>query len=138
MVRRILEKSRAILGTSLVGGGLGALLGAIVPGLVALIAPNLASLGTVALGTAAMGLFGAFAAGGFATLLALGPEGRALSELSIPKSAALGLLAGAVFPTLAALATGGWVFPLALVEHDSEPALPNPSADLRLEGPEAE
>ena len=70
-----IEKLKAILGTSLAGGGIGALLGGVVLGVSFLVAPGQASLGIFLGGTTVMGLFGAFASGGFAAMLALASRG---------------------------------------------------------------
>ncbi len=110
-MRLSIEKLKAVLGTSLAGGGLGAVLGGVVLGVLAFLSPAQVSLGIFFGGTAVMGLFGAFAAGGFAAMLALSRSQGTLGELSVIRSGVLGLLAGSLFPSVIAILTAGYLIP---------------------------
>ncbi len=54
-----------------------------------------------------MGGFGAFAAGGFAAMLALSKGAEGVENLSVARSAVFGLIAGGLVPTVVALLTVG-------------------------------
>jgi hypothetical protein len=108
------RKWRAILGTGVAGAGVGALLAGVVLGVSGLIAPGSVPLIVALGGPLAMGAFGFFAAGGFATMLALRDGGTSLDGLSISKSGFMGLAAGFLFPAVSAVLTGGLLFPLEL------------------------
>lgn len=110
-MNRILGRLRSILGTSLLGGAVGALFGGSLLGVGALVAPGEVTIVLFALGVGLAGGVGAFVGGAFGTMLALAPR-RDLDELSLTSSAAMGGLAGAVFPVVAAVFTGGWLVPL--------------------------
>ena len=112
-LRRLRNKLGAVLGTSVVGSVIGVLFGS-----------SLMAVGAIA-GEVSVGLFlsaaalsagvGAFIGGGFATLLALSGE-RTLEQLGLFRAATCGLLAGAVFPLVAAIVTGGWLVPFDLTQ----------------------
>ena len=76
--------------------------------------PGAITLGMFLGGAALMGSFGAFAAGGFATMLAVSKGADGLENLSVARSALLGLIAGGLFPTAAALLTAGLLVPFDL------------------------
>ena len=107
-----LDKLKAIWGTSIAGGAIGALLSSVVLGVGIVVSPGEVTPGLFLGGAALMGGFGAFTAAGFATALALSKGRGGLEGLSVLKSAAIGLLAGALFPTAAALLTAGYLVPL--------------------------
>ena len=102
-----LEKLKAVLGTSLAGGVIGALVSSVALGIAAILAPGVVTLGLFFAGAAFMGSFGAFVAGGFATMLALSKGSDGIENLSVARSAVLGLIAGSLFPTVFSLLTGG-------------------------------
>ena len=114
IVKVNLQKLKAVLGTSLAGGGVGALVSSVAFGFAAILAPDQITLWNFLWGVALTGSFGAFAAGGFATILALSKGGDGVENLSVARSAVLGLLAGGLFPTAAALLTGGLLVPFDL------------------------
>jgi hypothetical protein len=114
-MKRVLDKLRSILGTSAVGGLLGSVFGGTLLGVGTLVASGEVTAGMFALGVAFAGGVGAFIGGAFGTLLALSKR-RGLDELSLGRSAALGALAGAIFPVAAAVLTGGWLVPLVPVQ----------------------
>ena len=105
-----LEKLKAVLYTSLAGGGIGALLSSVATSVAAILAPGpQMTLGMFLGGAVLMGSFGAFAAGGFATMLALSKDHDGIENLSVARGAILGLIAGGLFPTAVALLTGEFV-----------------------------
>lgn len=110
-MRRIFDKLRSILGTSLFGGVLGSLFGGTLLGFGALVSSGEVTLGLFAMGVALSGGVGAFIGGAFGSLLAISRR-RSLDELSLGSSALLGAVAGAAFPVAAAFLTGGWLVPL--------------------------
>lgn len=112
MARLSKAQLKAILGTAVAGGGVAGVLGAAVLAAAAVLSPGSVSLITALGGTLAMGLFGAFTTGGVGTMLALSRSEGSIEDLSVLKCGAMGLLSGGTFPTLAALVTGGFLFPI--------------------------
>ena len=110
-----LKKLKAILGTSLTGTGIGVLLSSAVFGAGAILFPGQMTLGNLLDVAALMGSFGAFAAGGFATMLALTKGGDGVANLSVARSAILGLIAGGLFPIAVSLLAGSGGTPVALI-----------------------
>ena len=114
-MKRVLEKLRSILSTSAVGGFLGSVFGGALLGVGVLVSSGEVTAGMFALGLAFSGGVGAFIGGVFGTLLTLSKR-RSLDELSLGRSAALGAVAGAIFPMAAAILTGGWLVPLVPIQ----------------------
>lgn len=112
MSRFSVGKLRAVLGVSFVGALLGGLLGGVVLGVSTILAPGVVPLRLFLGGTMAMASFGAYTFGAFGLLLAGTERAGELGDLSVPRSAALGVLAGASFPLVGALLTAGVLFPL--------------------------
>ena len=110
---RVVEKLKAILTTGIVGGVLGGLFGGALLGVGAIVSPGEVTAGFFLIGVAMTGGVGAFIGTGFGGLLALS-KSRSLEDLGLGRSAAFGMLAGAAFPVVAAVLTGGWLIPLNL------------------------
>ena len=116
MSRFSVDKLRAALGVSAVGGLLGGLLGGVVLSVSTILAPEAVPLRLALGGTMAMAAFGAYSFAGFALLLAGTERAGEIEDLSVLRSGARGLLAGASFPVVGALLTTGVLFPLELAE----------------------
>lgn len=112
-LQRLRDKLGAVLGTSVAGGAIGAIFGSSLMAVGALGGAGEVSVGLFLATAAISGGVGAFIGGGFATLLALSGE-RTLEQLGLARSAVFGALAGAAFPPLAAILTGGWLVPFEL------------------------